>query len=506
MIHGKFIPSSILILISLAIPLGAFSAGGAPVTALKYATVSSIAAAAVDITAISPPNFVVILVDDLGYGDVGFNGSDEIDTPHLDRLAADGLVFTDFHSNGSVCSPTRAALLTGRYQHRSGVVNVLGQTGNAMRIIYPDDPFVGLEPEEITIAERLKEAGYVTGCFGKWHLGPLETHGPNRQGFDVFVGVEGLPYNDFTYVYNGIHRLYRGDHLPVPDEGGTYFTYLLADEVCDFMAGNVERPFFAYVPFTAPHIPLWGPDDADLEWDETNRYGPREDPQEAYYDVVEALDEAVGRIMECIDELGLAENTLVFFSSDNGPIDFGSTEPWRGRKSNLFEGATRVPTIFSWPGVIPSGKTDELALTMDLKPTFLGLAGLSPQEDYPLDGVDLFPLLSEGRLLGERMVFWEKPNGVQMFKFDWRRFAVRDGQWKLVDDGRNMRKALFDLERDPTESENVSDRYPDRVERMHEAFLAWKADVYADAPYDMEETMKRLEEAGILRQDSRAME
>ena len=373
------------------------------------------------------PNILLIVADDLGYGDIGcFRGAatwktvepapasvKPAATPNIDRLASGGLMLTDFHANDSVCSPTRAAIMTGRYQHRSGMVNVLGQLAQATKkVARPgEQPYLGLRLSETTVAEVLHEAGYRTACFGKWHLGPLPDLHPMDQGFDHFVGTNGGAEDNFAMRDGKGASIFCADRELV-NAPGKYFTDVLADEASDYMAEKSDRPFFVYLPLTAPHVPYFGPNDKGLAWDGKDAQGPRQDLHQAYQEIIGAIDGAVGRLEAALQKAGLAENTLVIFTSDNGPVDCGSCTPWRGRKTNLYEGGTRVPAIFNWPGKIePGRKWPEPAMTMDLLPTFAALAGAKIPPGLKLDGVSLAPLLEGGSSLPPRKLFWERRRG-----------------------------------------------------------------------------------------------
>jgi len=446
----------------------------------------------------SKPNFVLILADDLGYNDISCFGSDKIHTPNLDALASEGMILTDFHSNCSVCSPTRAALLTGRYQHRTSIVNVLGQTSNALPLIQ------GLPKESTTIAKILRENGYQTAMFGKWHLGNFNEYHPLDFGFDYFFGVEGGMGNPFTYLPanpgpNTKSMLYRNrERVNGP---GKYFTYRLADEVAEYIDNrNKEKPFFIYLPFTAPHLPYWKPGDSLTIWD-GNPNGPHPDDLEsAYKETIEALDLAVGSIMNKLKESGLSENTLVIFISDNGPVDVGSCKPFTGRKTNLYEGGTRVPGIAWWPGKIKQGvESNELIATMDIFPTLTSLAGIKPDDSLNLDGIDFSRVLLKNGSLPERMIFWEKPTGVNMAHFDVRREAVRQGNWKLLRDRSDKELQLFRLDTDTAEQHDLSAKYPEKVQKLYSSFLNWKEEVYSESPMTLEEMIHYLDSTGVIK-------
>ncbi len=465
-----------------------------------------------DAAAADRPNILLILADDLGYGDIsGFRGDAPwrtvvpapadvapIETPNIDALAHGGLMFTDFHSNDSVCSPTRAALMTGRYQHRSGVVNVLGQLSQATRQMARDGekPFVGLRRTETTVAEVLRDAGYRTACFGKWHLGPLNRLGPLDQGFDHYVGVTGGAEDNFA-MHDARGRSILWRDREVVDAPGNYFTDFLADEAIQYMTTKSEQPFFVYLPFTAPHLPYFGPNDKDLAWDR-NPLGPRTDQHQVYKEVVEGLDAAIRRIVAALRQAGLDKSTLIVFTSDNGPVDCGSCSPHRGRKTNLYEGGTRVPTLFYWPGQIAAGRqTSVPAMSMDLLPTLAAIGEARIPSQLQLDGTSLAPLLQADAALPPRKLFWERGTGVYMEKFDQRNSAVRDGDWKLVQ-RYGQPVELYDLASYPTEEHNVAAAHADKVAELQQAFQDWHADVYADCPYDTAELVSRLKQAGTI--------
>lgn len=462
------------------------------------------------------PNILLIVADDLGYGDVScFRGdlpwesvvpspekTEGIQTPVLDMIAQKGIMLTDFHSNCATCSPTRASIMTGRYNHRTGITNVLGQLGNAMKkVARPgEEPFLGLLAEEVTIAEVLKDGGYCTACFGKWHLGPLDTHNPLDHGFDIYIGTEGGAGDNFS-MKNRDGKSYFYRNREPAEAPGYWFADVLADEVIKFITEKSDQPFFVYLPFTTPHLPYVGPGDREIVnvWDEQG-LSPREDLYQAYKDVVEGMDASIGRIYKTLEKFDLDRNTIVIFTSDNGPVDYGSPGQFRGRKTNLYEAGTRVPTIISWPGKIRSGiKSDQLCMTMDLFPTLAAISGCRIPDTLKLDGTDLSAMLTNGDKLKPRMLFWERPTGVMMDNFDIRRFAVRDGQWKLLQDRTGKPFELYNLATDPGERMNIAENYPERVDKMKSAFEKWKQDVYSDSPWDYDELLIRLEQAGIIK-------
>jgi arylsulfatase A-like enzyme len=408
------------------------------------------------------PNFVIILADDMGYGDISaYKGW--IETPHLDRLAAEGLRFTDFHSNGAVCSPTRAALLTGRYQQRAGIPMAV-----TVKLRH-----LGLQPREVTFAEEMKQAGYATAIFGKWHLGFRAKYNPIRHGFDRFRGFVSGNVDYLSHIdQSGAHDWWHQDRQ-VEEPG--YTTHLLARDALEFIDEHKDEPFFLYLPHEAPHYPYQGPgDEADRSvGGEFPMFGSRADKKEAYREMVVELDKGVGEVIAKLKEHGLESNTLVFFFSDNGATALGSNGSLRGTKGTVWEGGHRVPAIAWWPGRITPGVTGQTAIGMDLMPTLLNIAGAEATADRPLDGVDLSPLLFSGRSLDPRRLFWEYN--------EWR--AVRDHDWKLVENGSGQadKPGLYNLADDVSESRNLAGDHPGRVERMAAALAAWRQDVAGGA-------------------------
>ena len=427
----------------------------------------------------TPPNLVVIMADDMGYADLSCYGNDRYQTPHIDALAREGLRFTDYHSNGAVCSPTRAALMTGRYQQRSGVDEVVfADPARGKR----DDH--GLQPTEITFAKLLQAAGYRTALFGKWHLGYAPKFNPRHHGFDEFRG----------YVSGNVdYRSHRDQadfpdwwrDLALADEPG-YSTHLITRHAVRFLEENRGRPFCLYVAHEAPHAPYQGPGDPPVR-------GPQAQPPvsgagigRAYREMVQEMDQGVGEIIATLRRLNLLENTFVFFCSDNGGTREANNGPLHGFKASVWEGGHRVPAIAWWPARIKAGTTDQTMLTMDVMPTLLEFAHVAVPAALKLDGTSVAGLLTGGRPLPARTLFW----GYNQ------RYAVREGPWKLVvnqpDDaakGKGKQKkaagsgatgvALYHLGNDLGERTNLAAQEPARVQRMQAALAAWQKDVGA---------------------------
>ncbi len=387
------------------------------------------------------PNVVILLADDLGYGDITCYGG-AIQTPQMDRLAREGLRFTDFHANGPNCTPSRCALLTGRYQNRAGLPSLC-----------PLDK--GLEPEAITFAEVLKSSGYATAIYGKWHLGHADKYNPIHQGFDEFRGFLGGTHSYFVKAEGGAWRDGLG---PSKEEG--YSTTLIADDSIDFIRRSKDRPFCVYAAFNAPHAPICDP--------ETGR---RAKTAEGYGNVVKVLDREIGRIVAALEKWDLEKKTLVLFMSDNGAPDKvagASNKPLRGEKGTGWEGGHRVPAMAWWPGRIAAGRvTDQTTMIMDVMPTLVELAGGTLPAGHALDGVSLVSLLRDGTRLPPRRVFLNKGS----------HHVMRDGPWKLLVVGNQP--YLFSLEDDLPEQRDLAGRQPERFKTMVTQYNEWATEVGA---------------------------
>jgi arylsulfatase A-like enzyme len=420
------------------------------------------------------PNIVLIMADDLGYGDLACYGNAKNKTPNIDALAASGLRFTDFHSSGPMCSPTRAGTLTGVYQQRFGP-NFDGAISGV------DDFNSGLPLEAVTIAEVLKEKGYATGCFGKWHLGFQPPYFPTKQGFDEFRGLGSGDGDFFTHVdRSGREDWWTNDEM-TPEEG--YTTDLLTKHSIDFIERHRDEPFFLYVPHLAIHFPWQGPEDPPHRQAETgyhdDKWGVIPDRSNVYPHVkamIESLDTSVSEILGALKKNGLMKNTLIIFTSDNGGYinynggfeNISSNGPLRGQKTQVYEGGHRVPTIVSWPGKIKRGVTDQTTHSTDWFPTFAKLAEVST-DDLQLDGADLAPLLFDGKSLPTRNLYWR-------IRGNW---AVRSGPWKLVH--ANEKTGLFNLDEDIGETIDLTSSMPERVASLSTAWEIWEADVNKSA-------------------------
>ena len=414
------------------------------------------------------PNFVVIMADDLGYADISCFGGTKYETPHLDRLASEGIRLTDFHSNGPVCSPTRAALLTGRYQQRAGVAGV----------IYADpkqNRHHGLQLAEETFAEALSAVGYKCGIFGKWHLGYEVQYNPTRQGFGQFWGyVSGNVCYQSHLDRMGIEDWWKNDQL-TPEPG--YCTHLITRHAVEFIEANKDGPFCVYVAHESVHSPFQGPNDPPVR--KRGQVGDIRsnkvtDIPRAYREMIIEMDNGIGQIVETLKKHHLDQKTLVLFLSDNGATPQGSNAPWKGFKGSLWEGGHRVPFIARHPEQIPAAAVSETpAMTIDIMPTLLELAGARVPDR--LDGQSLVPVLHQSGQLAERALHWEYQD----------RWAIRRGRWKLISErtGKNRitQAQLFDLQNDPTEENGVSNEFTDIARRLFEQHSRWRQNVTQDA-------------------------
>ncbi len=416
------------------------------------------------------PNFILIMADDLGYGDLGCYGHPRNKTPHIDKLAAEGLKFTDYHANGPMCSPTRAALLTGLYQQRFG-----RGFESALSVKSPE---IGLPAGTPTIPQVLKKTGYATGMYGKWHLGYQPPHMPTHFGFDDFRGLLTGDGDHISHISRSGHEDWYHNEQIEMEEG--YSAELITKHSIDFMRKNMDKPFFLYVAHLAIHFPWQAPGEkAHREqgtdyWNLT-KLGPHSEGkvQPVVQQMVEAVDQSVGDIMAALAELGLEEDTFVFFTSDNGGYleyagrfkgEVSSNAPCRGQKAEVWEGGHREPAIARWPGrITPGTVSHETAMTFDMLPTYAELAGAATPEG--MDGTTLVPLLLGGTALPERDLFWRMGE-------EW---AVRRGPWKLVGLGASMQ--LFNLDDDIGERKDVAAQNPEQVGSLHASLKAWERDV-----------------------------
>ena len=427
------------------------------------------------------PNIVFILADDLGYGDLGCYGRDDIRTPRIDQLARQGVRFTAHYANGAECTPTRAAFLTGRYQQWIGGLECAIGTGNvgryddALRLSLRHD--LGLPAETQTLPRLLKQAGYQTAISGKWHLGYEPKFAPHRHGFDFTFYCIGGGMDYFHYLDNlAYHNLFQ-DGNPIAREG--YFTDLATDEAIEFIRRRDKRkPFFLYLPYTCPHAPYQAPGDrrenplplASPLWNQSKA------PRQTYIAMIEHMDRRIGDLLDMLDAEGLTRNTLVIFASDNGGTRSARNAPLSGYKGSTFEGGIRVPGIVRWPGVVPAGiESDQVCITFDWSKSIAAAAGITPAADRPFEGIDIVRHVAERRGDTERRLFWRKPRGQTVWK------AVREGDLKYVARERSgkLEEHLFDIAADIAEKHDLKGERNDDFRRLRLAYLTWEKRVRA---------------------------
>jgi arylsulfatase A-like enzyme len=409
------------------------------------------------------PNIVHIVADDLGWKDVGFNGCADIKTPNIDKLAAGGAKFTQFYVQ-PMCTPTRAALMTGRYPFRYGL-----QT-----IVIPGTAGYGLDTSEYLMPQTLKDAGYKTAIIGKWHLGHADTkYWPKQRGFDYAYGATIGELDYYTHGDAGVLDWFR-DNKPVREKG--YTTTLIGDDAVKYInAQDAKKPFYLYLAFNAPHTPYQAPKE------NLAKYSSIEDPtRRTYAAMIDCLDENIGKVVTALDKKGVRDNTLILFHSDNGgtrdamfagqmadvskikiPCDNG---PYRGGKGQLFEGGCRVAACASWPGHIKPGTVEGIIHAVDIYPTLAKLAGASTEKCKPLDGVNVWEVIAENKASPRTEVIYN----VEPF-----RGAVRQGEWKLIWRALIPTSAdLYNLAEDPYEKNNLAAAHPDKVAAMQERLNA----------------------------------
>jgi arylsulfatase A-like enzyme len=429
-------------------------------TIVAFGTAATLAAAA------DRPNIVLLFADDAGYGDFGFHGSRHFKTPHLDGLAKSGVRLSQFYVSASVCGPSRAGLLTGRYQQRFGFIenNVPGIMSPNGRL---DGEEMGLPLEIPTLGNHLQQLGYRTAVFGKWHMGIADRYHPLKRGFDEFFGFRSGARSFFPYPSDNLpdrgRRLERGFQEFKEHQG--YLTNVLADEACDFIERNKDQSFFAYVSFNAVHTPM----QADAK--DKDEFPQLSGKRRTVAQMTLSLDRACGQILAALNRLGLDQNTLVVFTNDNGgPTDANASSnfPLAGTKATQLEGGIRVPAIVCWPKTLKPGAVyQHPTSTLDLLPTFVKAAGGDLTTIQALDGVDLIPYLTGSQ--GGR------PHQTLYWQMD-TRGAIRDGDWKMMRFP-DRPAHLFNLAKDPSERNNLADMHPELVKTMYKKLFAWEMEL-----------------------------
>lgn len=404
------------------------------------------------------PNIVIIVSDDQGNADAGYQRNPaEVSTPAIDQLASDGVIFTNGYASAYVCAPTRAGLLTGRYQQRFGFYRA-------------SDSRVGMPLNEITLADVLKKEGYTTGAFGKWHLGLSEQHHPCNRGFDEFYGFLGHgahDYFDLALIEEGaddFHQAIYRNLNPISDTG--YLTDNLGREACNFIRDHAgkEKPFFLYLPFNAVHAPMQAPEEDIAKFDSGD---PKRDILLA---MLHRMDLAIGDVIETLQDEGVYENTLIFFFSDNGGAKANSSNnlPLRDFKQSVYEGGLRVPFIVSWPAQLENGTCDEPVISFDVMPTVLTAIGAELPTDRVIDGKDILP--------AARGMVKNPIHGQLYFDGNDGHWAVREGDWKLVYN-RKKQYELFNLSNDLEEKINLAEINPVKVSSLKEKYEKWRSEM-----------------------------
>ncbi len=433
------------------------------------------------------PNIVLIISDDQGYHDLGCYGATDVKTPTLDRIASEGVRLTNFYVTCSFCTPSRGSLLTGRYPQRNGTYDLFrndrvndGHLYQSYEYSISSERILGMDLREVLISELLQEAGYINGCFGKWDLGQLQRYLPLQQGFNRYYGFVNTGVDYFTHERYGVPSMYE-DNQPTIKDKGTYCTDLFEREAIKFLKENIDKPFFLYLPFNAPHY-------GSNQHKEDPRY-PVQATQE-YLDMypeafekgdykrqgtmasITDMDNAIGNILQVIEDAGKADNTLVIFLSDNGGGGGSVNDPLKGGKGNFFEGGIRVPCIIKWPEKIPGDQViDNFLSSLEIFPTIISAVGLDEPDDVILDGFNMLPVLSgEDKDLERQEMYWEARDKV----------AVRIGIWKLVD---NIdEKGFYDLSKDISEETDLTDLLPDKFAEINNMFKEWQQEIANTEP------------------------
>jgi arylsulfatase A len=425
----------------------------------------------------APPNIILVLADDLGWTDLGCYGSDLYKSPNIDTLAREGMRFTANYSACTVCSPTRAALLTGKYPARLHITDwIPGLPPSNPKLLVPD--FTKHLPyEETTLAERLRDAGYATASIGKWHLGGPEYY-PEHHGFDLNIAGTDQPQPRPSYFapYN-IDTIEQGPR-------GEYITDRLGDEAVQFIRDNAQRPFFLYLPHFAVHTPIQAKKKLIERYQANVREGMNH-TNAAYAAMIHSMDQTIGQIRSTLDELAIADRTIIIFTSDNGGrIPTTSNAPLRAGKGSCYEGGVRVPLIVYWPGVTPSGSESATpVITMDLYPTVLAMTGLEAEADAILDGVSLVPLLEQSGDLAERSLFWHYPHYQHYQQEGTTPYgAIRRGDHRLIEFYDDNPIELYNLRDDIGERNNLAASSPELVESLREELHEWLRSVAAQMP------------------------
>ncbi len=449
---------------------------------------AGVAASAANAATVAKPNIVYILADDLGWTDLGCQGSTYYETPHIDRLAQQGMRMLRYY-NSQNCAPTRAVLMSGQYAPRTGIytVNTLERGEAVDRKMNVPANTTQLPLDKFILPQALKAAGYATGMFGKWHLGNDEGHHPRQRGFDEALVSDNKHFN-FTTI------------PPAEYPDGQYFADFLTDRAVDFIARHRDHPFFLYVPHFAVHTPIQGKADYVAAWEKKPAKGNHW--HATYAAMVQSVDESVGRIVAKLEELKLADNTVIIFSSDNGGLGgyhrteapsekkgFTDNTPLRGGKGTLYEGGIRVPFIVRWPGSVPAGSTSDVPVAhVDIYPTFLAIAGGTARSGYQLDGTSFASVLKNPRASWAReAIYWHFPGYLESYVHEkgWRTSPVgviHAGDFKLMEFFETGAVELYNLRDDIGETRNLAQQSPAQTQALRAKLATWRTDVGAAMP------------------------
>lgn len=444
------------------------------------------------------PNVIVFLVDDLGYSDAGCYGSDYYETPHIDALAAAGMRFTSAYASSSLCSPSRASLLTGKNPARLRITHAIpikgyARIGGGKATPFRDADYVmNLPLEEVTIAEALKSVGYATANIGKWHVCNEAAYYPEHQGFDLNVGGDhhGGTGNYF-YPYNNRWRMARGEPWEewntLPDgKPGEYLTDRLTTEAVRFIETNQDRPFFLYLSHYAVHTPIQAKGDLIAKFSNKEPDTIKGHVKPEYAAMIQSVDESLGALMSKLKELGLDDQTIILFTSDNGGHGKQTANyPLRGNKGNFYEGGIRVPLIIRWPQATFAGRVSDVpVITMDLYPTILQMVGLPLRPEQHTDGLSLAPLFNGRKSLDREVLFWHFPNYTGPNHPDGSRplSVVRYRDWKLIESLEDGQVELYDLRTDVSEAHNIAVKKGDLVQQLRRMLADWRSDTRAQLP------------------------
>ena len=443
----------------------------------------------------SPPNFIFFLVDDLGWSDVGCFGSDYYETPNIDRLAEQGMLFTDAYATCCVCSPTRASIMTGKYPGRLHITTAIPIEGwkrlGGKTFFKGADYVKNLPLEETTIAEALKEAGYATASMGKWHVAWEEEYGPEYQGFDINIGGDGHgATSNYFYPYNNRWRMTKGypwlEWNTLPDgEPGEYLTDRLTSEAIQFIEENQEQPFFLYLSHYAVHTPIQAKEDIIKKYEEKPVDSLKGHTNAAYAAMIESVDQSLGNLTDKLKSLGLSENTIIIFYSDNGGHGrITSNYPLRGNKGNFYEGGIRVPLIIKWPGVTePATKCSMPVTSTDFYPTMLEMAGLPSIPQQHMDGLSLTPLLAGEGKINRQNLYWHFPNYINSHPDPATPCGViRHNEWKLIEYFEDGRLELFNLSNDMKETKDLSGEKPEIAKELQAMLKEWRETAKVQMP------------------------